>query len=147
MRTTFVTEDVLTVLIQLEAMGFNNYTALSTLTTDATLQILFTRLAEQDYNHKCLFEKIRQNTNETVQLDEDYSIYANALLNSHIQFLNTPQPKTFDEGYQIALQIEKDAIFFLNELKPILGNRNNRTLDVIIAEERRHLVSLMQYHL
>lgn len=145
MRETFTMDDVLNVLIELESKGYSTYMSLSGITDDEKMSTLFSRLAHQELNHKHLYEKILAAHEHAEPIDAEYAAYAGALLKSQVAFLDAPVPADFESGYKMALQLERDTIFFLTELAPILGKHHREELDFLIAEERRHLIILMEH--
>ena len=83
---------------------------------------------------------------EHEDLSDDYEAYILSLLKQTIRFLNeTRTQMNVDEGFRIAIQLEKDTILFLMELKSMIGQQFDADMEQIISEERGHLKLLYQY--
>ena len=83
---------------------------------------------------------------EHENVSDDYEAYMLSLLKQTIRFLNeTRNQINIEEGFLLAIQLEKDTILFLLELKSMIGQQFNAEMEQIISEERGHLKLLYQY--
>lgn len=143
MRETFMISDVLNVLISLESKGAENYRQMAELSEDSRLSTLFEALAAREIEHKHIYEHFR-NALEFEAVDVmAYTEYAEALLESQIQFLSAEVPMDFEKGFWMAVQLEKDTIFFLTHLRDLVSSQYQSQVDPLIQEEKGHLVRLM----
>ena len=148
MQEIFSVEDVINVMIELETRGNEHYLSLSKQTQIETLKKLFMNLANAEQKHKLRYENLKKEilNFEHEDLSDDYEAYILSLLKQTIRFLNeTRTQMNVDEGFRIAIQLEKDTILFLMELKSMIGQQFNADMEQIISEERGHLKLLYQY--
>lgn len=148
MQETFSVEDVINVMIELETRGNEHYLSLSKQTQIETLKKLFMNLANAEQKHKLRYENLKKEilNFEHEDLSDDYEAYILSLLKQTIRFLNeTRNQINVEEGFLLAIQLEKDTILFLMELKSMIGQQFNADMEQIISEERGHLKLLYQY--
>ena len=148
MQEIFSVEDVINVMIELETRGNEHYLSLSKQTQSEELKNLFLNLANAEQKHKLRYENFKKEilNFEHEDLSDDYEAYILSLLKQTIRFLNeTRTQMNVDEGFRIAIQLEKDTILFLMELKSMIGQQFNADMEQIISEERGHLKLLYQY--
>lgn len=148
MQETFSLEDIFKVMIELEDLGNKHYLEMQLLTSDYELKELFGLLAKQENTHKKVYTTYK-NSNIVLKAnkaDREYQAYINSLLKGTIRFLNASREiKDFDHGLDIAVNLEKDTILFLSELKTIIDSNYYEAIDNILDQERSHLKSLYLY--
>ena len=148
MRESFSLEDIFNVMIELETLGNRHYINMQLLTSDLKLKELFGILAEQEMAHKALYTKYKKANiafNAT-GADEEYQSYIDALLAGTVRFLKESREiKDFDHGFTIAVNLEKDTILFLTELRRIIDPAYFEAIDGITEQERSHLKYLYSY--
>lgn len=150
MKESFTLEDIFNVMIELESLGSVHYSNMKSMTDNSSLIILFDNLSKQELAHKKLYTKFKSDiiTFLTEKVDDEYTAYMNCLLAQTISFLNENREITdFEKGFNIAVQLEKDTILFLNELKSIIDPSYAGALDQIISQEKAHLRALHEYAL
>ena len=148
MQEIFSVEDVINVMIELETRGNEHYLSLSKQTQIETLKKLFMNLANAEQKHKLRYENFKKEilNFEHENVSDDYEAYMLSLLKQTIRFLNeTRNQINVEEGFLLAIQLEKDTILFLMELKSMIGQQFNADMEQIISEERGHLKLLYQY--
>lgn len=151
MRETFVLEDLLNIMIELETFGNKNYASLAEKAADRKLSEYFGVLASMELKHKAIFEDLKASviSFEQTDLDPEYTAYLDATLKNAIRFMkvNSIGETTidFDYGYDLAVSLEKDAILFLIEIKSLMPQIHHATIDTLIEEERSHLKFLYKY--
>lgn len=148
MQEIFSIEDVINVMIELETCGNEHYLSLSKQTQSEELKNLFLNLANAEQKHKLRYEKFKKEilNFEHENVSDDYEAYMLSLLKQTIRFLNeTRNQINVEEGFLLAIQLEKDTILFLMELKSMIGQQFNADMEQIISEERGHLKLLYQY--
>lgn len=148
MQESFSLEDVINVMIELEVCGNEHYLFLAGQTTDESMRKLFLSLANAEKNHKIKYEHFKKDIlffeHETVSYE--YQNYIISLLKRTIQFLTASiKQNSIEEGVQVAIQLEKDTILFLVELKSMVGQKFSTEMEQIILEEQEHLKLLNQY--
>ena len=148
MQEIFSVEDVINVMIELETRGNEHYLSLSKQTQSEELKNLFLNLANAEQKHKLRYENLKKEilNFEHENVSDDYEAYILSLLKQTIRFLNeTRNQINVEEGFLLAIQLEKDTILFLMELKSMIGQQFNADMEQIISEERGHLKLLYQY--
>lgn len=147
MEELFVIEDLLNVLIELEAKGNLFYDALSKKAGDEEVIKLFSALAEAEETHKVFYEGIKEKQNEnknTDYIDEEYKKYLDVLINNNFIVKAIPEEvSTIGEAIAIAETLEKETILFLNELINIMPSEIE--LMKILSEEKKHLEKVLLY--
>lgn len=148
MRETFSLEDIFNVMIELESLGNKHYIEMQLLTPDLKLKELFGLLADQEIAHKKLYTKYK-NANiafNATDVDDEYFSYIKALLDGTVRFLaSSKNIKDFDHGFTIAVNLEKDTILFLSELRRLIDPIYYEAIDGIADQERSHLKYLYSY--
>lgn len=146
MRETFVTEDLLNTLITLEIRGNENYTRLAAKARDEKSREMFTILAAQELKHKAIYEGFKSSLPDAETADADYLAYVRLLLEKQVPIIGSPViPEDFEEGFQLAVNLEKETIFFLHEVKGLLLPAQGVEVDPLISEERKHLQYLLDF--
>ncbi len=148
MQETFNLEDIFNVMIELETLGNKHYIEMQLLTTDLKLKELFGLLATQEKAHKKIYadyKKMNIAFNAT-GTDNEYMAYMSALLKAAVRFLEESEEiKDFDQGFNIAINLEKDSILFLTELRRIIDPAYYEAIDQITDQERTHLQYLYNF--
>ena len=144
MREVFVLEDILNALITLETHGNALYSNMAEQADDLQTRNLFADLAEQELQHKKIYEGFKTKFNLKTEIEEDYLDYLRELIRSSIQ-LERVEVRSYNYGQALAMgiQLEKDTILFLNELKGILAERADQ-IGALVQEEKKHLVRLLE---
>lgn len=148
MQETFSLEDIFNVMIELESLGNKHYVEMQKLTSDLELRELFGILAQQEVAHKALYTKYKaMNIAFSAEgADEEYRSYMDALLKGTVRFLaESREIKDFNHGFEIAVNLEKDTILFLSELRRIIAPEYYEAIDGITEQERTHLKYLYRY--
>lgn len=143
----FVLEDLLNVLIQLEDTGNKHYHYMSTITDNPRLKDLFELLSKQEHTHKVIYEGYKSvfAGEKLNDVTDDYKAYVQVTLKNTIKFLEGhKQVTSLDEGLKIAINLEKDTLLFLNEMKKIVGTKEEE-IERLMDEERGHLAFLYNY--
>lgn len=147
MQELFSLEDVFNVMIELEILGNTHYLEMEKLTNDYQLKELFSGLATQEMAHKELYTRYKNLhiSFQSNELNVEYKEYMDALLKSTIGFLKgNPKINSFEQGYEIAIQLEKDTILFLGEIKGIIDPTYYTAIDEVLNQERNHLKALLK---
>lgn len=148
MREVFTLEDIFNIMIELEDLGHHHYIEMQAMTDDYKLKELFGILATQETAHKKLYTKYK-NMNITFErnaVSEDYEAYMDSLLKGTVRFLEqSKEINSFEHGINIAINLEKDTILFLTELRRIIDKQYHEAIDNITDQERKHLKSLYDY--
>lgn len=148
MSEMFSLEDIFNVMIELESLGNVHYNKMSELTQNAKLKVLFEQLAKAELAHKELYQKFKVDminfSHEKV--NDEYQEYMDALLSQTVRFLNQSRDiKDFEKGFDVSVQLEKDTILFLNEIRSIVDAGFYEVIDKVIVQEQSHLKALYKF--
>lgn len=146
MGEIFVLEDLLNTLIQLEVKGFDFYKEYESKSEDMNLKLLFKELAFEEKNHEIYYKNMKEKilNSETSPMEEEYKNYITTLINNNFFIVNKDFTATsVKETLDIAERLEKDTIFFMNELNGIIDEKS--VLKTILEEEKHHLIRIYDY--
>lgn len=148
MSELFCLEDIFNVMIELETLGHTHYNQMKEMTNNAKLKVMFEQLAKAELAHKELYEKFKTeiiNFNHE-KVDEEYRDYMDILLNQTVRFLGESREVVdFEKGFAISVQLEKDTILFLNEIRSIVDATYYDAIDKVILQEKSHLKALYKF--
>lgn len=148
MSELFSLEDIFNIMIELETLGNKHYLKMKEMTEDIKLKYLFGSLAKAELAHKKLYQdlKVEIISFKHEKVDQEYREYIQALLSQTVKFLDAScSACDFETGFNIALQLEKDTILFLNELRALVEPSYYETIDRVIKEEQSHLKALYDF--
>lgn len=148
MSELFSLEDIFNVMIELEALGNIHYSNMKDMTDNAKLKVLFEQLAKAELAHKELYKKFKKEiiNFKHEKVDEEYKEYIAVLLRQTVQFLDESRSVSdFEKGFNISIQLEKDTILFLNEIRSVVESTYYGAIDQVIEQEKSHLKSLYEY--
>lgn len=146
MGEIFVLEDLLNTLIELEIKGFNFYEEYKSKSEDTNLKLLFQELALDEKNHEIYYKGVKEKTlnSETLPMEEEYKNYITTLINNNFFIVNKDfSVSSVKEALDIAERLEKDTIFFMNELNGIMNEKS--VFKAILEEEKHHLIRIYDY--
>lgn len=140
---------IIETLILLEQAGNKFYSEIALYSKPGKGQKLFERLAADEKKHeefyKGLLETVPSEWDKLKELD-----YLNSLIDSNF-FVNNKEfmddlkvLKSKSEVLNIAEQLEKDTLTFLNELVATNPDINTQEIQMAIEEERRHLRDILK---
>ncbi len=145
MSEKFILEDLLNALIELEDTGNKLYAELSEKVENKEVADLFSLLARQELKHKELYESYKSKLVTKENVDEEYLSYIKVMLKKNVKFLNTVVvPEDMEASVCQSVQLEKDTILFLLEMKKIIEDHHQDEIDKVIDEERKHLKYLYE---
>ncbi|MBN2222076.1 MAG: hypothetical protein JW708_07655 [Vallitaleaceae bacterium] len=148
MQEIFSLEDVLNVMISLEKNGSEHYLKMEENSKDLVAKALFSKLAKQEQIHQEIYSKMKEQSITFVhsEMEKEYQEYLNSLLEETIRFLQAPLVSfSAETGFEVAIQLEKDTLLLLAELKHIMKGQVTKEIDDIMDQERGHLKALYQY--
>lgn len=145
MSEKFILEDLLNALIELESTGNSLYTELSERVENKEVADLFSLLARQELKHKEIYTGYKSSLVAKEEVDDTYLAYVKVMLEKNIKFLSTTAaPEDLHGSVCQAVQLEKDTVLFLLEMKKIISEHHHKEIDEIIDEERKHLQYLYE---
>jgi rubrerythrin len=147
MRKTYVLEDLLKNMVELENAGYENYTAMAKLCKEYESKELFDYLASQEKHHKKVFEALLRDFDYSlIILEDDYADYLRVFLHNNFKMFRYRHiPETLEEGLRASIHMEKDMLILFHELKKVLGASQLELFENLLSEERKHIKILYEY--
>jgi len=153
MSITFSGSELINIAIGIERRGIVFYDIMAKSTEDATARDTFQSLADMERAHVQTFQDMLAEADK-YQVPEtyagDYTAYLQALVDSAIftdDMINSEMAAKVEsdvEALELAMGGEKDSILFYYEMKDIMPQRAQPTVNKIIAEEKSHLRQLSE---
>ncbi len=137
--------------VQTEKLGKEYYDAMSGKFSDKeVLCKLFNALADQELQHERKLSDLKSALkDEQIENPDEVSRYLHAIVESEF-FLGSDkaltamdQIATVDEAIRYAIRFEKETLLYYHTLKDIVKEKD--IMDVIIKEEKKHILWLSQY--
>ena len=153
MSITFSGSELINIAIGIERRGIVFYDIMAKSTEDATARDTFQSLADMERAHVQTFQDMLAEADK-YQVPEtyagDYTAYLQALVDSAIftdDMITSEMAAKVEsdvEALELAMGGEKDSILFYYEMKNIMPQRAQPTVNKIIAEEKAHLRQLSE---
>ena len=151
--TVLTGNEVIEIATQLEESGEAFYNAAAERATTPGVKALFAELAVQEQYHRRAFQQMGRDAVELILSPEqwdEFQAYTGALLQN--SFFARPEnalnlaAAAQDEGsaVQAALDFEKEAIRFFQELQSAVRGPGQQTVERVIQEEKRHIQRLSE---
>ncbi|NVN92534.1 MAG: ferritin family protein [Desulfuromonadales bacterium] len=146
----FAASDVLQFAVRMEENGGLFYTKAAELSGNSEAKKLFGFLASEEAEHKKTFEKFLSQVTLYEPPEEypgEYLSYLHNYIDGKVFFTNdASMTKTIDvaSALEFAIQREMDAILYYSELKAFVNADDQKPLDAIIDEERKHFAQLSE---
>jgi len=144
--------EILQFAMRMEENGERFYREAANTTSDSRVKELFNHLAAEETAHKGSFEALFTKT-DIVEAPESYPAEYLAYFYNYIdskEFFSKENKAslsdTFDarKALDFAMQSELDSILFYQELKSFVPVADNKTIEAIIDEERKHFAQLAE---
>ena len=149
--TVYAGTEIVDIAKQIERMGEAFYEEALRRLKDAKIRELFTFLRDEERRHVGVFEALLEKVGDAAgewRRDEEYLAYMRALAQNRvfpdIGAVRAAVKQLPDEGAAIryALDFEKDSILLLHELRTMVREEEQKTVDLLIAEEQSHVRAL-----
>jgi len=145
----FAASDVLQFAVRMEENGGLFYRKTAELTKSDEVKKLFCYLASEEDEHKKTFEKFLSKIElfePTEEYPGQYLAYLHNYIDGKVFKSEEVSSKSIDVAnvLEFAIQKEMDSILYYTELKAFVGEKDKKTLDAIIDEERRHFAQLSE---
>lgn len=153
MSISFSGSELINIAIGIEGRGIVFYDVMAKSTKSDAAREVFNYLADMERNHIESFKAMLEDADKfQVPADESeqYSAYLRALVDSAVFSDDlvtsemTAQAESDAAALELAIQAEKDSVLFYYEMKEVMPQRAQFTVDGIIAEEKSHLRQLSE---
>ena len=152
MASTFSAHEFVEIGVQIEKNGYAFYAEVLNKSKDARAREIFEYLKEEEKKHIDIFADILGSIHKYEPqgaYPEEYFLYMQALASNHI-FTEK------DKGREMALEVngdmealdkgiifEKDSIVFYEGIKTVVSDEDQKIVDLLIDEEKKHLMKLV----
>lgn len=142
--------DIARLAMDIEDAGWQYYKKLAKISENTKVKELFTYLANQEAEHKIIFDRIARDVQN--QQENEYVINVIAELETGISDLKTfVFPSNIDPSSHIditvaiqnAIHAEEESIRVYNEMKRVFIDRFATVLTKVITEEEKHRAILL----
>ena len=146
----FAANDVLRFAVRMEENGALFYRKAAELTEEGEAKKLFAFLASEEDEHKKSFEKFLSQVamyDSPEQYPGEYLTYLHNYIDGKVFFTeksSTTKAVDLASALEFAIQREMDAILYYTELKAFVNKDDQKILNTIIAEERKHFAQLSE---
>jgi len=146
----FAASDVLQFAVRMEENGGLFYRKAAELSDKAEAKKLFEYLASEEAEHKKTFEKFLSKVTlyePTEDYPGEYLAYLHNYIDGKVFFTDeVSMTKAIDiaSALEFAIQREMDAILYYTELKAFVSADDQKSIDSIIDEERKHFAQLSE---
>ncbi|MFC1992331.1 ferritin family protein [Chloroflexota bacterium] len=153
MAISFSGSELINIAIGIEKSGIAFYDVMAKSTQNATARTVFQHLADMERHHVQIFQGMLGETDK-YQIPqtpaEEYTAYLQAMVDSAV-FTNemaTSEIATHlesdTEALELAIGAEKDSILFYYEMRDMIPQQGQPTVNEIITEEKSHLRQLSE---
>ncbi len=146
----FAASDVLQFAVRMEENGGLFYRKAAELSDKSEAKKLFEYLASEEAEHKKTFEKFLSKVTlyePTEDYPGEYLAYLHNYIDGKVFFTEeVSMTKAIDvaSALEFAIQREMDAILYYTELKAFVNGDDQKAIDSIIDEERKHFAQLSE---
>ena len=151
MPITFSSSGLINIAIDIERMGVAFYDVMAKSTENAATRDVFQYLVDMEREHIQIFKEMLVESDKWQILEtnaQNHAPYLKALADSAVftdDMITSEKAARVDsdiEALELAIDAEKDSILFYHEMKEIMPQRAQATVNKIIDEEKSHLRQL-----
>jgi rubrerythrin len=148
MSKIFYFSEIVKFAIEREIESFNLYKKLAENAKDSSIKQLFLTLMTEEKAHEAFYEEIlsavKMEQTPGVSEDTEYEEYVKEMIDSGRKTKQITEVEMQDVKLAVnfALERERDAVVFYTSIKNYLASAERKHVEVIIAEELRHMVML-----
>jgi rubrerythrin len=153
MSVSFSGSELINIAIGIEGRGIVFYDVMAKSTQNEAAREVFNYLADMERNHIETFKDMLEGADKfQIPTDESgqYTAYLRALVDSAVFSDDmvtsemAAQAESDTAALELAIMAEKDSILFYYEMKEVMPQRAQTTVNKIIAEEKSHLRQLSE---
>lgn len=141
--------DALELAMNIETNGEAFYKAVAAKSGDDNVKGLFEELAVQETRHYAVFKKLSQTLSGTELMTatawDEYQQYLQATVQSSLfegpdrALASAEEAADEQEAIRMAIGFEKETLLFFYNLSDLVSERNRKTVQQIINEEKSHV--------
>ncbi|MCK4261659.1 ferritin family protein [bacterium] len=147
----FAASEVFQFAIRIEENGEKFYRRVNSMTKDAEEKVIFNYLADEELNHKRVFEDLLTKIEKYEPAESypgEYFAYLrayvdNIIFNKEVQDEELAEVKDTLSAVKFAVQRELDSILYYHEVKKFVPEGEHHLINKIVDEEREHFVKLL----
>jgi len=148
MNRTFKADEIVNFAINIEINGKEFYKTVAAMLKKSAVKEAFLWLAGEEEKHMKIFEEMYSELDSHVQPEShpgEYGEYVRALVKENVFTKNNMVKEmvsksiTAAPALQLALKFEKDTILFFIEMKNFVPVSQQKTIDNLIEEEKKHI--------
>jgi rubrerythrin len=153
MSISFSGSELINIAIGIEGRGIVFYDVMAKSTQNEAAREVFNYLADMEREHIETFKDMLEGADKfQIPADESgqYTAYLRALVDSAVFSDDmvtsemAAQAESDTAALELAIRAEKDSILFYYEMKEVMPQRAQATVNKIIAEEKSHLRQLFE---
>jgi len=153
MSISFSGSELINIAIGIEERGIVFYDVMAKSTQNEAAREVFNYLADMERNHIEIFKDMLEGADKfQIPADESgqYTTYLRALVDSAVFSDDmvtsemAAQAESDAAALELAIRAEKDSILFYYEMKEVMPQRAQATVNKIIADEKSHLRQLSE---
>jgi rubrerythrin len=153
MSISFSGSELINIAIGIERSGIAFYDSMVKSTKNNVAREVFQYLSDMERGHIEVFQNMLNEVDKYQSAaagDEEYKAYLQALVDSAVfseEMITSEaatQAESDVEAIELAIGAEKDSILLYYEMKEIMPQRAQPTVNKIIAEEKAHLRQLSE---
>jgi rubrerythrin len=153
MSISFSGSELINIAIGIEGRGIVFYDVMAKSTQNEAAREVFNYLADMEREHIETFKGMLEGADKfQIPADESgqYTAYLRALVDSAVfsddmvSSEMAAQAESDTAALELAIRAEKDSILFYYEMKEVMPQRAQATVNKIIAEEKSHLRQLSE---
>jgi rubrerythrin len=153
MSISFSGSELINIAIGIEGRGIVFYDVMAKSTQNEAAREVFNYLTDMERNHIDTFKDMLEGADKfQIPTDESgqYTAYLRALVDSAVFSDDmvtsdmAAQAESDTAALELAIMAEKDSILFYYEMKEVMPQRAQATVNKIIAEEKSHLRQLSE---
>jgi rubrerythrin len=152
MSISFSGSELINIAIGIEGRGIAFYEAMASSTKNANAAEVFRYLADMEREHMQTFQGLLAEADKfkISEATGEYAVYLKALVDSAVfsdELIATKLAKGAESdvaALELAIGAEKDSILFYYEMREIMPQQAQATVNKIIAEEKSHLKQLSE---
>lgn len=151
MSVFFSAQELLQIAVGIEKRGATFYSGLLKRTQQPEVRATWDYLHGQEKNHIQVFQSLLDSLEGELSpevFEEEFNFYLKALIDTtvftwdKIESGMAEKASTDAEAINIALGFEKDSILFFSEMRPIVRQKDQKTVEWVIEQERSHVRTL-----